>query len=71
MAGAILRVKNNSMILPHKKVELFCLDELANEIISTIQTNAHTGLRGDGKIYVLDVASSQRISSGETGAKSV
>lgn len=57
--------------VPHKKLELFCLDELANEIISTIQTNAHTGLRGDGKIYVSEVLNAVRISSDQRGEKAI
>ncbi|RMD96558.1 MAG: P-II family nitrogen regulator [Calditrichaeota bacterium] len=58
-------------LVPHKKIELVCLDELADEIISAIQTNAYTGLRGDGKIYVLEVVNALRISTGEMGEKAV
>ncbi|SHE23033.1 Nitrogen regulatory protein P-II [methanotrophic endosymbiont of Bathymodiolus puteoserpentis (Logatchev)] len=32
-----------------------------------IQESAHTGLRGDGKIYVLPVLEAVRISTGDTG----
>ena len=38
--------------VPHAKIEIFCKDDLAEEIVNTIQTEAHTGLRGDGKIYI-------------------
>jgi len=57
--------------VPHVKIEIFCLDELVEEIIATIQTEAHTGLRGDGKIYICDTQDAIRISSGERGEKAV
>jgi nitrogen regulatory protein PII len=57
--------------IPHIKIEIFCLDELVEEIISTIQTNAHTGLKGDGKIYITDAIDAIRISSGERGKTAV
>ena len=53
--------------VPHVKIEIVCLDELVDEIVSTIQHNAHTGLRGDGKIYVSSVEETVRISTGERG----
>jgi nitrogen regulatory protein P-II 1 len=52
---------------PHVKLEIACVDGLADEVISTIQKSAHTGLRGDGKIYVLNIESAVRISTAETG----
>lgn len=53
--------------IPHVKLEIFCQDELVDQIISTIQESAHTGLRGDGKIYVSQVDNAIRISTGEQG----
>ena len=55
----------------HVKIELFCRDELVEEIISTIKTEAHTGLKGDGKIYVTETFDAIRISSGERGQNAV
>jgi nitrogen regulatory protein PII len=49
------------------KIEIFCHDDLVEEIISLIEENAYTGLRGDGKIYVSDVYSEFKIGSGKTG----
>jgi len=49
----------------YEKIEIICRDELAHEIVSVIQKAAHTGLRGDGKIYVSCVEKSVRISTGE------
>lgn len=55
----------------HMKIEIFCRDENAEEIVSLIEKTAHTGLRGDGKIFVSPVELAIRISSGERGEKAV
>ncbi|NIA29336.1 MAG: P-II family nitrogen regulator [Actinobacteria bacterium] len=57
--------------IPHVKIELFCPDELVEEIVSTIQTKAHTGLKGDGKIYITEAIDAIRISTGERGPNAV
>ncbi len=53
--------------VPHVKIEIVCEDELVEEIVSVIEKTAHTGLRGDGKIYVTSVETAVRISTGERG----
>ena len=53
------------------KIEIFCLDDLVNTIVDTIEKSAHTGLCGDGKIYVLPVEQAVRISTGERGEQAV
>ncbi len=53
--------------VPYMKIELVCRDELVDQIISVIVETSHTGLRGDGKIYVSDVETAVRISTGERG----
>ncbi|MCB1215883.1 P-II family nitrogen regulator [bacterium] len=55
----------------HVKLELVVRDELAEQVVAMIQRHAHTGLRGDGKIYVLDVVEAVRISTGERGEAAV
>lgn len=57
--------------IEHIKIEIICHDELVERVIKTIEKTAHTGLRGDGKIYVLPVETAVRISTGETGEKAV
>ena len=49
------------------KIEIFCKDENVEEIVSLIEKTAHTGLRGDGKIFVTPVEMAVRISTGERG----
>ena len=53
--------------IPHVKIEILCKDEVVDEIVSTIERSAHTGLSGDGLIYVSDVETAVRIRTGERG----
>jgi nitrogen regulatory protein P-II 2 len=54
-------------MLPKVKIEIAASDDLAPRIIETIQQTASTEAIGDGKIFVLDLASATRIRTGETG----
>ena len=56
---------------PHIRLEIACHCELVEQVISTIQKAAHTGLQGDGKIYVLALEESMRIRTGERGKSAV
>ncbi len=53
------------------KIEIICKDERVEEIVSLIEKTAHTGLRGDGKIFVAPVEMAVRISTGERGEKAI
>ncbi|NOX38313.1 MAG: P-II family nitrogen regulator [Calditrichaeota bacterium] len=57
--------------VPHIKIEIFCPDNMVDELVSTIEREAHTGLKGDGKIYVCDAEQAVRISTGERGDAAV
>ncbi|MAX26014.1 MAG: transcriptional regulator [Phycisphaeraceae bacterium] len=50
---------------PIVRIEVYCADELVDQIVSAIEEKAHTGLRGDGKIYVSSIEQAVRISTGE------
>jgi nitrogen regulatory protein PII len=56
---------------PIVRVEVFCRDELAATVVCEIENAAHTGLRGDGKIYTLPVEEAVRIGTGERGEDAV
>jgi nitrogen regulatory protein PII len=49
------------------KLEIACCDYQVEQVVTALQESAHTGLRGDGKIYVLPVLEAIRISNGDTG----
>ena len=47
------------------EIKIYCEDELMESVVSTIQQKAHTGLRGDGNIYVSHIEMTVQISNGE------
>ncbi|RYG55097.1 P-II family nitrogen regulator [bacterium] len=47
------------------RIELIVPDALVDEVVETIQLHAHTGRKGDGRIFVIDVAHAIVIRSGE------
>ncbi|WP_374000394.1 P-II family nitrogen regulator [Bdellovibrio bacteriovorus] len=57
--------------VPRIKLEIVCSDNLVNTVVSTIQKNAHTGLRGDGKIFVSEISDSIRIGTNERGENTI
>lgn len=58
-------------LVPRLRIEIACADDLVTTVLDIIQRVAHTGLRGDGKIYVSDILQARRISSGEEGDMAV
>ena len=57
--------------LPKIKIEVVVADDMAPRVIEAIQTTAHTGKIGDGKIFVCPVEDVIRIRTGETGAQAI
>jgi len=57
--------------VPRIKIEILVHDDMADEVVSTIMKNAHTGRKGDGKISVCDVEKIIRIRTGESGEAAV
>lgn len=57
--------------VPHVKIEVFCKDQLMDQVVEAIEKTAHTGLRGDGKIYICELQEAIRISTGERGESAV
>jgi nitrogen regulatory protein P-II 1 len=53
--------------VPKVKVEVVVSDQNLRSVIDTILRTAQTGQIGDGKIFVVDLAESIRIRTGETG----
>jgi len=51
--------------VPKVRIELVVADGVVAGAIEAIQTTAHTGSIGDGKIFVLDVDQAMRIRTGE------
>lgn len=54
--------------VPKTRIEVLVDDTLAPSVVDAIESAAHTGDIGDGKIVVLEVAEAVRIRTGERGA---
>ncbi|MEX0628426.1 MAG: P-II family nitrogen regulator [Cucumibacter sp.] len=52
--------------LPKAKIEVALDDGLVDKAVNAITSAARSGKIGDGKIFVLDLASATRIRTGET-----
>ena len=53
--------------LPKVKLEVVLADSLLERAVEAIQSAAHTGRIGDGKIFITTVEQAIRIRTGETG----
>ena len=53
--------------LPKVKLEVVLADSLLERAVEAIQSAAHTGRIGDGKIFITPVEQAIRIRTGETG----
>jgi nitrogen regulatory protein PII len=49
------------------KLELVCRDEEAHRFMEIIQAHAHTGKKGDGRIFLSHVEEAVHIRTGRTG----
>jgi nitrogen regulatory protein P-II 1 len=54
--------------VPKTRIEVLVDDTLAPSVVDAIETAAHTGDIGDGKIVVVPVEEAVRIRTGERGA---
>ena len=54
--------------VPKVKLEIAIPDDMEDRVVEAISKTAKTGNIGDGKIFVLDLASAMRVRTGETGA---
>ena len=57
--------------LPKVKLEIIVSDELAAQVVETIERAARTGRIGDGKIFVMAMEEVVRIRTGERGANAL
>ena len=57
--------------VPKVKIEIIVNDEMLDTVVNTIKEKAHTGNKGDGKIFIYDVREAVRIMTGETGEAAV
>ena len=53
------------------RIEIVAHDEMVDQIVETIANVAHTGNRGDGKIFVWPVERAVRIKTGEANETAI
>ena len=66
--GIKLQFRGRTMdvdLLPKVRIELIVKDEVVDDLIETITAAARTGKPGDGRIFVIPVARSVRVRTGE------
>lgn len=66
--GIKLQYRGRTMdvdLLPKVKIELVVKDDLVDDLLETISAAARTGKPGDGRIFVIPVARSVRVRTGE------
>ncbi len=52
---------------PKLRLEIFVRDDMAVRVAAAVAAAAHTGNRGDGKVFILPVEAAIRIRTGERG----
>lgn len=57
--------------VPKVRLEVIVTDELAGAVVTAIESSAHTGEIGDGKVIVVSVDEVVRIRTGERGADAI
>jgi nitrogen regulatory protein P-II 1 len=65
LSDSELGVISEDILIPKRKIEIFCVEEELNKIVEVIMTRASTGRVGDGKIFVSDVNEVIRIRTQE------
>lgn len=56
---------------PKVKIEIVCPDEECETVVRTIQETAHTGRRGDGKIFVSNIEEAISIRTSDRGTEAI
>ena len=56
---------------PKSKIEIICPNADCDKIVETLRTAAHTGRKGDGKVFVYEVSKAVSILSGKQGDEAI
>ncbi len=57
--------------VPKVKLETVVADDMLDEVVNTIESSAHSGNIGDGKIFVYAVEEVVKVRTGERGQKAL
>ncbi len=53
------------------KIEIIVPDRMVEKVVDTIRKNAHTGNRGDGKIFVIETVDAVAIRTNKPGEEAI
>lgn len=56
---------------PKTKIEIICPDVDCDKIVETLRKAAHTGRKGDGKIFICEVSKAVSILTGKQGEEAI
>ncbi len=56
---------------PKTKIEIICPDADCDKIVETLRKAAHTGRKGDGKVFVYEVSKAMSILTGKQGDEAI
>lgn len=59
------------LLVSKVRIETYCSDAVCDRVVQVLRDAAHTGLRGDGKIFVSNVENAMRISNGDLGEAAI
>lgn len=57
--------------IPKIRVDVVVEESMTDEVVKAIQTTAHTGNVGDGKIFIWPLETAIRIRTGESGTEAI
>lgn len=57
-------IDGTSDFVKHVKMEIVCHDQYVDDVVHVLKTEARTGLRGDGRIFISAVRRAIRIEDG-------
>lgn len=61
----------NMDLIPKAKIEVAIEDDQVETVVQAIRNSAYTGEIGDGKIFIMPLADSMRIRTGDRGESSL
>ncbi len=64
---AISQLGSSQRLVPKRMISMIVVDEHVDKIVSAIIETNRTGKSGDGKIFIMPVAESYRVRTGERG----
>ncbi|MCF6284379.1 MAG: P-II family nitrogen regulator [Candidatus Hydrogenedentes bacterium] len=69
--GHYTATMDSLFLKPRKRIEIYCSDDVCEDLVETIRAASHTGNSGDGVIAVMDLSRALRIHTGQEQDKAL